>query len=393
MDFGFRISDFGCFRRSRFRLHLKSEIRNLKSVFLLFAVALLARADPHWRLQYFYDEARANFVIADLNFPSAKRGIAVGAITDSGHVKPMSALTSDGGEHWSLVPLKEPGVSLYFLNDSLGWLVTTKGLWQTEESGRAWRKLKSPAGLEQVHFVDPNHGWAIGLRKQIYETKNGGADWIELPALENLNSSKENTHFAWIEFANKDVGMIGGWSKAPRRGEQRLPDWLDPEAAEHRREWPQLGILLDTRDGGKTWTPGTMSLFGQITAAKLSPEGWGVGLIEFSDAFDWPSEVFFLDWKSGKQKRVYRQKDRKVTDLAIASPTGPIYLGGVEHFGKLQQLPIPQKVKIMRSDDVDHWSEMPVDYRAVARRVMLATTATGEAWAATDTGMILKLTP
>jgi hypothetical protein len=344
-------------------------------------------------LQYFYDEPRATFVIADLKFPSPKRGIAVGAIAEGGHVKPMSALTSDGGEHWSLAPLKEPGESLYFLNDSLGWLVTSKGLWQTEESGRSWRKLKAPAGLDQVHFVDANHGWAVGIHKHVYETKNGGAEWTELAALENLNSSGEYTHFAWIEFANPEVGLIGGWSKPPRRGEQRLPDWLDPETAERRREWPQLGILLDTRDAGKTWTPSTMSLFGQITTAKLSPEGWGMGLIEFSDSFDWPSEVFFLDWKTAKQKRVYREKDHKVTDLAIAGPSGPVYLGAIEHFGKLQQLPIPRKVKIIRSDDAEHWSEMPVDYRAVARRVILATAGPGNAWAATDTGMILKLTP
>jgi hypothetical protein len=362
---------------------------------LVLAAGLAARAEntARFRLQYFYDQAHSTFVIADLKFPSPRRGIAVGAIYEGNHAKPMSALTTDGGAHWSLVPLKEVGESLFFLNDSLGWLVTTKGLWQTEESGRSWRKLKAPAGLEQVHFVDANHGWAVGARKQLYETKNGGVDWDELPVVDDVNSSEEYTRFVWIEFADKNVGMIGGWSKPPRKGERRLPDWIDPETASHRREWPQLGILLDTRDAGKTWTPSTMSLFGQITAAKLSPEGWGVGLIEFSDAFDWPSEVFFLDWKSGKQKRVYREKDTKVTDLAIAAPAGPVYLGAIEHFGNLQQLPIPRKVKIIRSDDIDHWTEMPVDYRAVARRVILATAGPDNIWAATDTGMILKLTP
>jgi Photosynthesis system II assembly factor YCF48 len=360
---------------------------------LLLGLVSLAQGEETagWRLQYFYDEAHSTFLISDLKFPSAKRGIAVGAIAEGKSLKPMSALTTDGGVHWTLVPLKEPGESLFFLNDGLGWMVTTKGLWQTEESGRSWRKLKAPAGLERVHFADPEHGWAVGIHKQIYETKNGGAEWTELPAAAKVNSSKEHTQFAWIEFANKDVGLIGGWSKPPRRGESRIPDWLDPEEASLRREWPHLGILLDTRDGGKTWTPSTMSLFGQITTAKLSPEGWGLGLIEFSDAFDWPSEVFFLNWKAGKQKRVYREKDRKVTDIAIAGPAGPVYLGAVEHFGKLQQLPIPRKVKILRSDDVEHWTEMPVDYRAIARRVILAAAGPNDVWAATDTGMILKL--
>jgi hypothetical protein len=134
-----------------------------------------------------------------------------------------------------------------------------------------------------------------------------------------------------------------------------------------------------------------VSLFGQITATRLSPEGWGLGLIAFDDAFDWPSEVFYRSWKAGIQKRVYREKERKVTDLAIAGPNGPSYLGAVAHFGKLQQIPVPQKVVILRSEDGEHWTEMPVDYRAIARRVMLAAAGPADVWAATDTGMILKL--
>ena len=363
---------------------------------LFLGVVSLATGEDagRWKLQYFYDEAHESFVISDLQFPSPKHGMATGWISGPHGVKPMSAVTTDGGAHWSLVPLKEPGETLYFLNDSLGWMVTTKGLWQTEEFGKSWRKLKAPVGLLQVHFVDPNHGWAVGIKKQIYETKNAGANWTQIPAVGKVNSSEEHTLFAWIEFADKNVGMIGGWSKPPRPGQpsQRMPDWLDPETASYRREWPHLGILLDTRDGGTTWTPSTMSLFGEITTVKLSAEGWGLGLIEFSDAFDWPSEVFFLNWKAGTQKRVYRERDRKITDVAIAAPAGPVYLGALEHFGKLQQIPIPRKVVMIRSEDGEHWTEMPVDYRATARRVMLSVAGPKDIWAATDTGMILKLT-
>src|SRR5437867_1074638 len=119
---------------------------------VLLCVAQAAEETARWRLQYFYDKERSTFVIADLKFPSASRGLAVGAIVDGRGVKPMSALTSDGGAHWSLVPLEEPGQSLFFLNDSLGWMVTSKGLWRTEEAGRSWRKLKMPGpGMLRVH--------------------------------------------------------------------------------------------------------------------------------------------------------------------------------------------------------------------------------------------------
>src|SRR5262249_9686573 len=195
----------------------------------------------------------STFAIADLKFPSARRGIAVGAIVDGRSVKPMSALTSDGGAHWTMAPLDEPGQSLFFLNDSLGWMVTTKGVWRTEESGRSWRKVKTPgAGLMRVYFVDPNHGWAVGARKQIYETTNGGGAWTKVAAADQVKSTPEYTRFAWVEFVNKDVGMIGGWSKPPRRNQPSFPDWIDPESATDRRERPQLTVELETRDGGKT---------------------------------------------------------------------------------------------------------------------------------------------
>src|SRR6266853_525282 len=158
----------------------------MRLVFLLSLLACLAAAEEtgRWRMQYFYDKEHATFIINDLKFPSPKRGIAVGAIVEGSSVKAMSAVTVDGGAHWSQVSLNEPGLSLFFLNDSLGWMVTTKGLWRTEESGRSWRKLKAPSGVARVHFLDPDHGWAVGARKQIYETRNGGVDWVKVSAAE-----------------------------------------------------------------------------------------------------------------------------------------------------------------------------------------------------------------
>ena len=86
-------------------------------------------------------------------------------------VKPTSAVTTDGGAHWTLAGLKERPASIFFLNDSLGWMVTDKGLWQTEEFGKSWHKLKAPPGLWRVHFLDPDRGWAVGGKKQVFGTR------------------------------------------------------------------------------------------------------------------------------------------------------------------------------------------------------------------------------
>ncbi len=88
--------------------------------FLAAALLPLAFAQqPKWTLQYFYDQDGKDLAITDLAFPSAARGIAVGTIVDREGRKPQftALVTSDGGEHWALVPLKEFPRSIFFLDE------------------------------------------------------------------------------------------------------------------------------------------------------------------------------------------------------------------------------------------------------------------------------------
>ena len=147
------------------------------------AVTFADEPAPKWRMQYFYDEDKATFHIVDLQFPSALRGLAVGTIVEGTHQKPTQVLTSDGGAHWQTSPLEEPPVSLYFLNESLGWMVTTKGLWQTTEAGKNWRKLpKPPSNVYRVYFTDEKTGYAAAAKKKVYQTHDGGQHWDEVAA-------------------------------------------------------------------------------------------------------------------------------------------------------------------------------------------------------------------
>src|ERR1035438_432359 len=100
-------------------------------------------AQPKWTLQYFYDQNNKELRIADLAFPSATRGIGVGEIVDRDGRRPQytAIVTSDAGTHWSLVPLKEFPRSIFFLNETAGWLVTDEAIWFTDEAGRSWKRL------------------------------------------------------------------------------------------------------------------------------------------------------------------------------------------------------------------------------------------------------------
>jgi hypothetical protein len=106
-----------------------------------------------WQSVYFYDKDNSSLVINDLQFPSPARGVAAGYLDDKGDSKPVTVTTDDGGAHWTVSKLKQVPISLFFLNDKLGWMVTPEGIWRTTDAGREWHELpKSPKLLMKVYF-------------------------------------------------------------------------------------------------------------------------------------------------------------------------------------------------------------------------------------------------
>ncbi len=352
-----------------------------------------ALAADHWDIQYSFQQPQSSLVISDLKFPSAKRGIAAGYILRNEKPSPTVLITSDGGAHWTLIPVKEEPYSLFFLDDSLGWMVTDKGLWQTDEAGRTWKKLPNLAkGITNVHFMDRKHGWAIGNKMQALETKDGGLTWRPVAALDELKVAPEYTTFHAIAFGNSDFGIIAGTDVPPRRND--VPDWMDPEKAQNRRQLPSTLVLLQTLDGGATWKPSSASVFGKVTRISLTPGGDSLGLVEFAANFEWPSEVYRFHAGGGESTRVFRKSDRFISDILLTEG-GAAYLAGSEVTAVVRDNPIAGKLKIIRTRDNENFEEMQVDYRAHAHRVFLAAAPSAglepEIWVATDTGTILKL--
>ena len=144
-----------------------------------------------------------------------------------------------------------------------------------------------------------------------------------------------------------------------------------------------------TRDGGKTWRSGSASIVGHVSRFRFSAAGTGLGLMEFSDSFKYPSEVYQLDWTTGKNHTVFRDKRYAITDIWLAND-GTAYIAGIELAGQVRSI-APGKVKVFKSADLVKWEEMAVDYRAVSERVVFAGTDPEHLWLATDNGMILRL--
>jgi hypothetical protein len=365
----------------------------------------LAAWGQRWEIQYFYDEARTQLELVDLAFPSAQRGIAVGSIWDQTPdkmPKPVALVTSDGGTHWTTVPLKDVPRSIFFLNDSLGWMVGESGIWQTEESGRTWKKISaqrrgdrkygSDAGMIlKVWFVDAQHGFAAGYQKTALETVDGGKTWTAIEEAAKPTGNPAFTAYTQIAFANAKVGLMAGGAAPPRKDAPRYPAWMAPEQAVKQREVPTLTLTLETRDA-QTWSSSTAPLYGALTGLRLTPTQ-GLYVFQFEDSFEFPSEVYHLDLATGKSASAFKVANRRVTDALIFDGAGA-FLAAVEPPGKLSSAPIPGRVKFLTSADLTAgdqptWKEMDVDYRAVARALALAGPDAAHLWAATDTGMIL----
>src|SRR6266498_5944565 len=127
---------------------------------VLLAACVQAASAEKWKIQFFHDKDKSVLNIVDLQFPSAARGMAIGSVHEGNREKPVAVVTSDGGTNWLTIDLREEPVSLFFLSESLGWMVTAKGgLWQTTEAGKNWRKLtRMPAQVIRVYFTTERDG-------------------------------------------------------------------------------------------------------------------------------------------------------------------------------------------------------------------------------------------
>lgn len=361
---------------------------------LLLLSLLPLTAAGKWNVAYLYDEDESRLFIRAIEFPSDQRGIAIGILTEKGRQRPIALVTSDGGKSWAQVKLKDEALSLACYTDAVCWISTPGGVMRSEEGGRVWTKISNTKLITAMRFVSPTRGFAAGAAKSAWETSDGGKTWTLLPTLQEVKSNPANTSFLAVDLQG-NYGMIGGNSRPPRRDRSPYPDWMVPEDVSRRREFPGVIVLLETRDGGKTWSSAVSSVFGTVTALRIRPDAMAAAaLFEYFQTFEVPSEVILVDFKSGRGTTIFRDKTTAVTDVTLG-PNGSTLVAGVEA-NAIRSLPIPQKVRFLEATIADKspniiWTKMDVDYRATARRVHLARQPNGQLWAATDTGIILRL--
>ncbi|HEX4594089.1 MAG TPA: YCF48-related protein [Bryobacteraceae bacterium] len=354
---------------------------------VFLSLPLLAQSAERWKIQYSYQKLDSSLQLRDIRCPSAQRCIAAGEIFEkNGRQQGVVVVTSDGGKQWSISDVKERPVSLFFLNDSVGWMVTDRGIWSTVESGRTWTKLEGAKGAVRVHFLDPTHGYAIGYPKAVYETTDGGKKWTKLVAAEQPPTEAQETVYDCIAFSGDHGVIVGNLIQKDNGG---APIWLDPEARSRRERQTKVAIL-ETFDGGKKWAGSTLPVVGTLSELKFANDGSAIILVEYTNYFTLPSSVYKTRLTREGAQTIFEERDRAVTDVALL-PDGTAILASIETPGNSNQVPIPGKLKMFVSGNWKVWREMDIDYRAIAQRAILAVVDAQHSWLATDTGMILNL--
>ncbi|MCC6262043.1 MAG: hypothetical protein IT169_00575, partial [Bryobacterales bacterium] len=275
---------------------------------LVWALSSFASAASKWELQYQHVDSEYDLRLFDIAFVDANRGVASGVLNSRKRdkVDPVNLVTTDG-KTWTVVKTKKACQDLFALPEGVLFAACEDGIYRSDEMGKDWKRQAKLSNILQVWFVNAQRGFAVGTERSFYETSDGGRKWAPVETTPTLSTSKDYTILKYIDFANASNGIITGWSRVPKNREF-LPDWMMPERAMRQRDTPHVNFIIDTRDGGANWNAQEVSMFGEIVAAKISADGAGLGLVNFSNGFEYPAEVFYFGWPKGMTSRVFREK-------------------------------------------------------------------------------------
>ena len=89
--------------------------------------------------------------------------------------------------------------------------------------------VRADASLNDIFFVDPQTGWAVGDRGTIWHTEDGGRHW-------HLQPTGVSGRLLSVWFLDRQMGWAAGGQAYPYTGSG-------------------VGLVLATQDGGRTWRP------------------------------------------------------------------------------------------------------------------------------------------
>ncbi|MGP8176187.1 MAG: WD40/YVTN/BNR-like repeat-containing protein [Terracidiphilus sp.] len=171
--------------------------------------------------------------------------------------------TADGGKTWQVrnTGSTEHVLTIFTLGNR-AWVGGFDGtILYSSDQGATWVKQKAGTtmALENIFFLDPDHGWAVGWSGTILRTADGGKNW-ETIKTDAASWSLAAVHFndlknGWaVGFAGQllhssDGGTTWVAQKSPTQS------WLTSVATDHANRLWIAGDdqLLLSEDSGATW--------------------------------------------------------------------------------------------------------------------------------------------
>jgi photosystem II stability/assembly factor-like uncharacterized protein len=154
-----------------------------------------------------------------------------------------------GGAEWRQIPSGtfEDFHGLFFINDSLGYVVTNRGnIMKFYLTDSVWKIDTTSTAIVLMDIYFPGNGakgFAFGAKGHIIKTEDSGKQW----------SKESHDSLAWFEdmvFLDSSSGMVVGYKDR------------------HRGVGPGVGWI--TSDGGKTWNPLEIKAMGVSSVDKSS---------------------------------------------------------------------------------------------------------------------------
>ena len=150
-----------------------------------------------------------------------------------------------------------------FINPQTGWAVGNSGQVVRTVNGQSWAfsRLAPADDMEAVDFVDASNGWAAGANGSIWRTTNGGQSWTRQTTpttqrLRDLVMTDANSGWAVGEANTILHTTNGGGSVWIPQSSPLNTDWQALAALDSQHAWAvgNQGAMIATSNGGVTWT-------------------------------------------------------------------------------------------------------------------------------------------
>lgn len=210
--------------------------------------------------------------------------------------------------------------------------------------------LPSEANFQDINFTDDGqHGWLVGSKSTILETKDGGNSWQPL----NLELDDQKYLFSSVSFKGQEGWITGepsillhttdggkSWAQIPLSAKlPGKPNTIVALGANSAEMTTDVGAIYRTQDGGKTWKAMVQEAVGVLRNIARSSDGKYLAVSAKGN--------FYSTWEPGQEawQGHNRNSSRRVQNMGFGQD------------GRLWMLARGGQVQFTKPDNFDEWDE------------------------------------